>query len=39
MHRSGTSALTGTLAESGLEFGPTFSNSFDNRKGNQESPG
>jgi len=38
MHRSGTSVLTGTLAKSGLELGPTFSNLFDNRMGNQESP-
>lgn len=38
MHRSGTSVLSGTLSQAGVNLGTTFQPAFDNPKGNQESP-
>ena len=37
MHRSGTSALTGSLEAGGIHLGDTKKTSFDNIKGNRES--
>jgi hypothetical protein len=38
MHRSGTSAVAGMLAEHGLEFGPVRERNRFNRRGNREIP-
>jgi hypothetical protein len=38
MHRSGTSALTGTLEQAGLAVGPVGTSDSFNRKGNREHP-
>ena len=37
MHRSGTSALTGSLEEAGLALGPVIESAADNAKGSRES--
>ena len=37
MHRSGTSALAGSLELAGVHLGDTFAPAFDNPKGNRES--
>lgn len=37
MHRSGTSALTGTLEKAGLQLGTVIEKASDNLKGNRES--
>ena len=38
MHRSGTSAVAGMLAEQGVEFGPVRMRNRFNRRGNRELP-
>jgi hypothetical protein len=38
MHRSGTSAVAGMLAEHGVEFGPVRTRNRFNRRGNRELP-
>ncbi len=38
MHRSGTSALTGSLEKAGVTLGNVKQYSDDNRKGSRESP-
>jgi len=36
MHRSGTSALAGSLEGAGLNLGPVSTHEVDNAKGNRE---